>query len=104
MEARYPPPMRAINLYKSLIQIPKAHLNENYQIAGKLKGVIFRLVSGKAVVQPRPDYRQLKQSKGTKKCPLVFGRASVTTKKLNTGEQELVQGCHRFGYVYPFNF
>ena len=84
MEARYPPPMRAINLYKSLIQIPRAHLNENNQLVGKLKDLIFRVGNGKSVVQTRPDYWQLKQLKSTKKAALDFRRASVTTKKLNT--------------------
>lgn len=71
-----------------------AHLNENYQIIGKLKDLIFRVVNGKVVVQSRPNYRQVKQSKGTKKAALDFGRASITTKKLNAGWQEMVQGYH----------
>ena len=53
--------MRTSNLYNLLKQIHRADLNENYQIAEKLKGLIFRVINGKLVVQSRPDYRRLKQ-------------------------------------------
>ena len=71
-----------------------AHLNENNQLVGSLGNLIFRIVKGKVIVQTKPDYAKLKQTKATQKSATDFGRASTVTQKFNAGLQEIVQGYH----------
>ncbi|MDR6301818.1 hypothetical protein [Mesonia maritima] len=71
-----------------------AYLNEKNQLVGRVGNLIFRIVKGKVIVQARPDYTQLKQTKSTQKSALDFGTASKITNKLNSGLQEIVQAYH----------
>lgn len=71
-----------------------AHLNEKNELIGSLGNLVFKVIKGKIVVQTKPNKKNFKQSKSSKKAALDFGRASHLTQKINAGLQEFLQNYH----------